>query len=117
MNNPFNVLKAWKPGDTRDIPERKLKQFNLEGKFDSYSQIYEIDRSEEHTSELQSLSHLVCRLLLEKKKILHSPMTASGVPPKGPSFGAPLPGWRRRFAPPPIGPRSVPAPDQNCFFF
>ena len=25
-------------------------------------------RSEEHTSELQSLSHLVCRLLLEKKK-------------------------------------------------
>jgi hypothetical protein len=43
MNNPFNVLKAWKPGDTRDIPERKLKQFNLEGKFDSYSQIYEID--------------------------------------------------------------------------
>src|SRR5205814_6411319 len=26
-----------------------------------------IDRSEEHTSELQSLRHLVCRLLLEKK--------------------------------------------------
>src|SRR5262245_63512495 len=25
------------------------------------------DRSEEHTSELQSLRHLVCRLLLEKK--------------------------------------------------
>src|SRR5258706_2145859 len=25
-------------------------------------------RSEEHTSELQSLTHLVCRLLLEKKK-------------------------------------------------
>src|SRR5437016_11391514 len=28
-------------------------------------------RSEEHTSELQSLTNLVCRLLLEKKKILH----------------------------------------------
>src|SRR5262245_63117443 len=28
------------------------------------------DRSEEHTSELQSLRHLVCRLLLEKKKII-----------------------------------------------
>src|SRR5262245_65897208 len=28
----------------------------------------EIGRSEEHTSELQSLRHLVCRLLLEKKK-------------------------------------------------
>src|SRR5262245_64210923 len=27
-------------------------------------------RSEEHTSELQSLRHLVCRLLLEKKKRL-----------------------------------------------
>src|SRR5258705_7777868 len=28
----------------------------------------ERQRSEEHTSELQSLRHLVCRLLLEKKK-------------------------------------------------
>src|SRR5689334_24452930 len=29
-------------------------------------------RSEEHTSELQSQFHLVCRLLLEKKKINHT---------------------------------------------
>src|SRR5258706_3507281 len=29
------------------------------------------DRSEEHTSELQSLTNLVCRLLLEKKKICY----------------------------------------------
>src|SRR3989442_12034525 len=28
-------------------------------------------RSEEHTSELQSRPHLVCRLLLEKKKNIH----------------------------------------------
>src|SRR2546425_7138080 len=28
-----------------------------------------LPRSEEHTSELQSLAYLVCRLLLEKKKI------------------------------------------------
>src|SRR5207253_10983757 len=28
------------------------------------------ERSEEHTSELQSRGHLVCRLLLEKKKII-----------------------------------------------
>src|SRR2546425_8586557 len=28
-----------------------------------------ISRSEEHTSELQSLAYLVCRLLLEKKKV------------------------------------------------
>src|SRR3989442_8653696 len=31
------------------------------------------DRSEEHTSELQSRPHLVCRLLLEKKKPITSP--------------------------------------------
>src|SRR5438552_7469161 len=29
-------------------------------------------RSEEHTSELQSPDHLVCRLLLEKKKLRHT---------------------------------------------
>src|SRR2546425_6667057 len=33
-------------------------------------------RSEEHTSELQSLAYLVCRLLLEKKK-LYVPCSAS----------------------------------------
>src|SRR5438093_10571699 len=33
----------------------------------------ELVRSEEHTSELQSLTNLVCRLLLEKKNILKSP--------------------------------------------
>src|SRR2546430_12796021 len=31
----------------------------------------ELQRSEEHTSELQSQSNLVCRLLLEKKKERH----------------------------------------------
>src|SRR2546430_7448932 len=31
----------------------------------------EVGRSEEHTSELQSQSNLVCRLLLEKKKSNH----------------------------------------------
>src|SRR2546425_1643377 len=34
-------------------------------------------RSEEHTSELQSLAYLVCRLLLEKKKKLKSQITTS----------------------------------------
>src|SRR5438552_9002894 len=33
--------------------------------------LHEAGRSEEHTSELQSPDHLVCRLLLEKKKIWH----------------------------------------------
>src|SRR5258708_18908256 len=35
------------------------------------------DRSEEHTSELQSPDHLVCRLLLEKKKIYEAPHNVS----------------------------------------
>src|SRR5437899_9912381 len=35
--------------------------------------MYGIPRSEEHTSELQSLRHLVCRLLLEKKKTTDLP--------------------------------------------
>src|SRR2546425_6153712 len=33
-----------------------------------------LDRSEEHTSELQSLAYLVCRLLLEKKKHERPPL-------------------------------------------
>src|SRR5690625_6796579 len=33
--------------------------------------ISEAARSEEHTSELQSRGHLVCRLLLEKKKLIY----------------------------------------------
>ena len=32
-------------------------------------------RSEEHTSELQSQAYLVCRLLLEKKNVLHKSFT------------------------------------------
>src|SRR5690625_5452998 len=39
-------------------PEKELKEFAK----------IELKRSEEHTSELQSRGHLVCRLLLEKKK-------------------------------------------------
>src|SRR2546430_11109452 len=35
--------------------------------------LHELIRSEEHTSELQSQSNLVCRLLLEKKNITHTP--------------------------------------------
>src|SRR5690606_42054962 len=40
-------------------------------------------RSEEHTSELQSRENLVCRLLLEKKKIIHvSGKSYSGTRPR-----------------------------------
>src|SRR5258705_1523857 len=36
---------------------------------------YFSERSEEHTSELQSLRHLVCRLLLEKKHLKLHPIS------------------------------------------
>src|SRR2546422_5424190 len=35
---------------------------------DNWERLAPVTRSEEHTSELQSRLHLVCRLLLEKKK-------------------------------------------------
>src|SRR2546425_4538044 len=38
-------------------------------------------RSEEHTSELQSLAYLVCRLLLEKKKITQHSRQCASLPP------------------------------------
>src|SRR5690554_7189125 len=46
------------------------------------SAVRRIARSEEHTSELQSRPHLVCRLLLEKKKLTRQKASAL---PLGPS--------------------------------
>src|SRR5258708_22103134 len=40
-----------------------------------------LGRSEEHTSELQSPDHLVCRLLLEKKNISHPRDPTASRPP------------------------------------
>src|SRR5205809_5301502 len=47
--------------------------------FQSYQQAACRTRSEEHTSELQSRLHLVCRLLLEKKKIPARNRLAAGI--------------------------------------
>src|SRR5206468_12644204 len=54
----LHYLKAAEAAKTDDGPKviAKMKEMPTE------------DRSEEHTSELQSRSDLVCRLLLEKKK-------------------------------------------------
>src|SRR5262245_8356625 len=52
------------------LEERLVKETN-DLKEDVRSRLEALEafaRSEEHTSELQSLRHLVCRLLLEKKK-------------------------------------------------
>src|ERR1035438_3472126 len=45
----------------RHVPGIRVGRLNVDGRLSV------LVRSEEHTSELQSLRHLVCRLLLEKK--------------------------------------------------
>src|SRR5438093_8672377 len=52
------------------------------------------DRSEEHTSELQSLTNLVCRLLLEKKK-KRTKINAAHAPTQGSKL-SPVTRWRPR---------------------
>src|SRR5258708_15102405 len=53
---------------------QKSGSFKIRGAYNKISQLSDdekrrgVVRSEEHTSELQSPDHLVCRLLLEKKK-------------------------------------------------
>src|SRR5438034_3521236 len=49
--------------------ERHRKKLREQGLLTRDPRVVERKRSEEHTSELQSHSDLVCRLLLEKKKI------------------------------------------------
>src|SRR5437899_4066860 len=48
------------------IPPREVSSQEVRTRLKSKQSVE--NRSEEHTSELQSLRHLVCRLLLEKKK-------------------------------------------------
>src|SRR5205823_8695802 len=48
--------------------KRDYRPTRVAGYAFSESQFRTLKRSEEHTSELQSLAYLVCRLLLEKKK-------------------------------------------------
>src|SRR5205814_4455163 len=57
------ALGAARWGITADL----FNAFNYQN-FGCINNFIPTPRSEEHTSELQSLRHLVCRLLLEKKK-------------------------------------------------
>src|SRR5690554_7152767 len=50
---------------------------NALGRTGFFEQFRQAHRSEEHTSELQSRPHLVCRLLLEKKKVNLADILAS----------------------------------------
>src|SRR2546422_3913971 len=49
-----------------NLPVQKLRHDVVPQRF--HPKVARVLRSEEHTSELQSRLHLVCRLLLEKKK-------------------------------------------------
>src|SRR2546430_6900377 len=52
-----------------------LSHYNIRRVVDVYGAV----RSEEHTSELQSQSNLVCRLLLEKKKKKHHEVVVADI--------------------------------------
>src|SRR5947208_11649432 len=54
-------------GDAVDL-DHALLELSGFGDVDCHQNLRSAWRSEEHTSELQSPDHLVCRLLLEKKK-------------------------------------------------
>src|SRR5690625_6908711 len=62
--------KEWYDNANEDDRESYLKQGEVtkhDHKYESNPELLDENRSEEHTSELQSRGHLVCRLLLEKK--------------------------------------------------
>src|SRR5438105_13342100 len=66
----FEILDKvyFAPGKTLIHP-RSTRLLNQIAKvLESHPEVVRIERSEEHTSELQSRVDLVCRLLLEKKK-------------------------------------------------
>src|SRR3989442_15797690 len=67
--------------ERRDTIYDNLRDLKFEHRAEKFS---EQDRSEEHTSELQSRPHLVCRLLLEKKKDIPTPYVTSGERPAAP---------------------------------
>src|SRR5947207_6920593 len=59
-------IASFRQGKSRDVKFAKQHAAKLENVFGHIAEGG--SRSEEHTSELQSHSDLVCRLLLEKKK-------------------------------------------------
>src|SRR3712207_7167628 len=64
--NPWDLLQP-QDATSRHRGAKPCRRYGLLGKISLLSPGYL--RSEEHTSELQSRQYLVCRLLLEKKKI------------------------------------------------
>src|SRR5258707_4561432 len=64
----LGLVEAAIPGRRRQIPPSG-GALRVAGRFSGFAGRDPAMRSEEHTSELQSRQYLVCRLLLEKKKI------------------------------------------------
>src|SRR5690606_25252241 len=67
-------FEAAVPGREHPVVQEILQKVYQEagkgfGKIENVGSTYYVVRSEEHTSELQSRENLVCRLLLEKKKM------------------------------------------------
>src|SRR2546427_6799784 len=67
---PYTTLFRSPVPPGRQPPSRALLEAAAPLGFDVALDVKQALRSEEHTSELQSQSNLVCRLLLEKKKEL-----------------------------------------------
>src|SRR2546425_5470125 len=64
---PYTTLFRSVPGKEQHA-RRQMRPFVLQPGEQLHAAHPRHPRSEEHTSELQSLAYLVCRLLLEKKK-------------------------------------------------
>src|SRR5947209_17268265 len=60
------------PCAPRDIAYQSAPQGFVAPRYSNFYKSDDLERSEEHTSELQSRQYLVCRLLLEKKKKRHT---------------------------------------------
>src|SRR5207253_9351727 len=67
LHDALPIYINMKNGFVTVVTSRCQKQISMQHRI-IRSKKYFMDRSEEHTSELQSRGHLVCRLLLEKKK-------------------------------------------------
>src|SRR2546422_4932651 len=82
---PYTTLFRSRPGG---VPgDRRIGVvWHTQGSGKSLTMAFYAGRSEEHTSELQSRLHLVCRLLLEKKKQHISKITRSLHRPRFPQI-------------------------------
>src|SRR5947208_12554063 len=68
LETAMMLLSANRDRSVKAMQRLLLRRARSRGDASARDDRYDCQRSEEHTSELQSPDHLVCRLLLEKKK-------------------------------------------------